>query len=75
MAALESGSRILPVALEGTRELMPKGGLKIRPGTVRVRVLDPVDTGSYSYADRERLAAEVRGRIAEALAGRGGDNG
>jgi 1-acyl-sn-glycerol-3-phosphate acyltransferase len=69
VAALESGSRILPVALEGTREVMPRGGLKIRPGTVRVRVLDPVDTGSYSYADRERLATEVRGRIARALAG------
>jgi 1-acyl-sn-glycerol-3-phosphate acyltransferase len=69
VAALESGSRILPVALQGTRELMPRGGLKILPGVVRVRVLDPVDTGSYSYSDRDRLAAEVRGRIAKALPG------
>jgi 1-acyl-sn-glycerol-3-phosphate acyltransferase len=69
VAALESGSRILPVALEGTREMMPRGRLKIRPGTVRVRVLDPVDTGSYSYAERDRLAREVRSRIAKALAG------
>jgi 1-acyl-sn-glycerol-3-phosphate acyltransferase len=67
-AAIESGSRILPVALEGTRELMPKGGLVIRPGTVRVRVLDPVDTGSYSYAERDRLASDVRDRIGAALA-------
>jgi 1-acyl-sn-glycerol-3-phosphate acyltransferase len=69
VAAIESGSRILPVALEGTRELMPKGGLAIRPGSVRVRVLDPVDAGSYSYAERDRLAAEVRSRIGAALAG------
>ena len=68
VAAVESGSRILPVALSGTRELMPKGRFAIRPGTVRVRVLDSVDTGSYSYADRDRLIAEVKGRIAEALA-------
>ena len=67
VAAIESGSRILPVALGGTRELMPKGSLKIRPGRVHVRVLDPVDTGSYSYADRDRLAVEVRARIAAAL--------
>jgi len=69
VAAMESGSRILPVALTGTRELMPKGRFAIRPGTVRVRVLDPVDTGSYSYADdRDGLIAEVKGRVAEALA-------
>ena len=35
---------------------------------VRLRLLDPVNAGSYSYDDRERLAAEVRGRIADALA-------
>ena len=69
VAAIESGSRILPIALEGTRELMPRGGMVIRPGTVRVRVLDPVDTGSYSYGDRDRLASEVRGRIEAALFG------
>ena len=69
VAAVESGSRILPVALTGTRELMPKGGFSIRRGTVGVRVLDPVDTGSYSYADRDRLIAEVKGRIADALTG------
>ena len=69
VAAIESGSRILPVALEGTRELMPRGGMVIRPGTVRVRVLDPVDTGSYSYGDRDRLASEVRSRIEAALFG------
>ena len=69
VAAIESRSRILPVALEGTRELMPKGGLAIRRGTVRVRVLDPVETEGYSYADRDRLAALVRARIAAALAG------
>ncbi len=69
VAAIESGSRILPLALTGTRDLMPRGRFAVRPGTVRVRLLDPVDTRSYSYADRERLAAEVRSRIAAALAG------
>jgi 1-acyl-sn-glycerol-3-phosphate acyltransferase len=69
VAAMEAGSRIFPLAIRGTRELMPKGRLVIRPGTVRVTVLDPVPAGGYSYDDRERLIAEVRGRIAAALAG------
>jgi 1-acyl-sn-glycerol-3-phosphate acyltransferase len=69
VAALEAGSRIVPAAIEGVRELMPPGGLRIRPGTVRIRLLDPMPVESYSYDDRERLAAEVRARIAGALAG------
>jgi 1-acyl-sn-glycerol-3-phosphate acyltransferase len=69
VVAMDAGSRIVPVALQGTRELMPRGGFRIRPGTVRVRVLDPVIAGSYSYDDRDLLIADVRGRIAAALAG------
>lgn len=67
VVAMEAGSRILPVAITGIRELLPRGGFRVRPGTVTVRVLDPVDAGGYSYDDRDRLIAEVRGRVAEAL--------
>jgi len=67
VAAIEASSRIVPVAVDGGRELMPKGGVRIRPGVVRVRVLDPVEAGSYSYDDRDRLVADVHGRIARAL--------
>jgi 1-acyl-sn-glycerol-3-phosphate acyltransferase len=69
VVAMDAGSRIVPVAVQGTRELMPRGGFRIRPGTVRVRVLDPVMAGSYSYGDRDGLISEVRGRIAAAVAG------
>jgi len=69
VVAMDAGSRIVPVAVQGTRELMPRGGFRIRPGTVRVRVLDPVRADGYSYDDRDVLIAEVRGRIAAALAG------
>lgn len=67
LVAMEAGSRIVPVALSGIRELLPRGGLRIRPGTVHVRVLDPVDAGRYSYDSRDALIAEVRSRIARAL--------
>ncbi len=77
VVAIEAGSRIVPVAVHGGRELMPRGGFRIRKGTVRVRVLDPLEAAGYSYADRERLVRDVRGRIAAAIedlrAGRGGE--
>ena len=73
---LEAGSRIVPVVVQGGRELMPAGGMRVKGGEVRVRVLDPIEAAGYSYADRDRLAAEVHARIARALedmrAGAGG---
>jgi len=69
VAALEAGSRVFPVALSGARELMPPGGRGVRPGTVTVRVLDPIDARAYSYEGRERLRDEVRARIEAALRG------
>jgi 1-acyl-sn-glycerol-3-phosphate acyltransferase len=67
VVAMEAGSRILPVAITGIRELLPRGGFRVRPGVVSVRVLDPIEAGGYSYDNRDRLIAEVRGRIAAAL--------
>jgi 1-acyl-sn-glycerol-3-phosphate acyltransferase len=73
---IEARSRILPVAVHGGRALMPAEGMRIRAGDVHVRVLDPIETAGYSYSDRDRLAGEVRARIARALeemrAGKGG---
>jgi 1-acyl-sn-glycerol-3-phosphate acyltransferase len=66
IAAMEAGSAIVPVAVKGTRALLPKGGFAINPGEVTVQVLPPVPAGPDS--PREELMAEVRGRIAAALA-------
>jgi 1-acyl-sn-glycerol-3-phosphate acyltransferase len=67
LVAIEAGSRIVPVAVSGTHELMPKGGFRIQSGRVRVQVLDPVDASGYGLDERDRLVSEVRGRIAAAL--------
>ena len=66
-AAIEAGSRIVPIVIHGTQPLLPRGSWRVRAGRVSVRILDPVHAGSYSYADRDRLVEEVRGRMATAL--------
>jgi 1-acyl-sn-glycerol-3-phosphate acyltransferase len=68
VVAIEAGSQIVPLAVSGATALLPPGRFLIRPGHVRVQVLDAVDASKYSYGDRERLLDEVRGRIAAALA-------
>ena len=76
VAAIEARSRIVPVAVFGTAERMPRHGYALRPGIVRIVLLESVEAGRYSYAERDSLVAEVRGRIAAALdAGRGGAGG
>jgi 1-acyl-sn-glycerol-3-phosphate acyltransferase len=72
VAAIQAGSRIVPVALTGVGELMPRGSFRIRPGTVRVRVLPAVEAGRYKYEERDVLLREVRGAMERALAESGG---
>jgi hypothetical protein len=41
--------------------------IAVCPGRAVMRILDPIDGRSYSYEDRDRLAEEVRARMAAAL--------
>jgi 1-acyl-sn-glycerol-3-phosphate acyltransferase len=65
--ALDSGADIVPVAIHGSRDLMPRGSALIRSGTVRVEIGEPIPTEGLRPSDREALAARVRDKIAEML--------
>jgi 1-acyl-sn-glycerol-3-phosphate acyltransferase len=65
--AMNSGAAIVPVAIRGTREVMPRGAALIRAGTVTVEVGEPIPTEGLTAADREALIARVRGRVAAML--------
>lgn len=69
IAALEAGSRVLPVAVHGTGSLMPRHGYGLRSGRVRVSVLEPIDVRGYDVSNRDLVIAEVRRRIDRSLAG------
>jgi len=65
--AIETQAPIVPVAVHGTLEIMPKGSPLVRPGRVDLHFLPPLETAGKSFGDREALAAEARSRIAECL--------
>jgi 1-acyl-sn-glycerol-3-phosphate acyltransferase len=65
--ALDSGAEIVPVAIHGSRPIMPRGAALIRPGRVRLEVGAPIPTAGLKPADREALLNQVRGQIAEML--------
>lgn len=63
--AAETGAPMVPVAIYGTAERMPKGSLKIVPGEAVLRFLPVIEPADY--ATREDLMEAVRARIESAL--------
>jgi 1-acyl-sn-glycerol-3-phosphate acyltransferase len=69
--AIRESARILPLAIDGTREALPKHSWKFNdPGTtMRLKVLPPVDTTGMDTDDARSLAEEVRQQIVAEVAG------
>jgi len=65
--AMDAGVDIVPVAIRGSREVMPRGAALIKAGTVHVDVGEPIPTAGLKSADRDALIAQVRGRVAAML--------
>jgi 1-acyl-sn-glycerol-3-phosphate acyltransferase len=57
----------VPVALIGTRRILPFGSGVIVPGPVTLRILPPIDTRELTLKDRGRVTEEVRALIANEL--------
>ena len=67
--AIEAGVPIVPITIEGARELMPPGTLRIKPGRLKLTFLDPLDTTVLTAGDRQALMEQVRGRMEAVLSG------
>lgn len=65
--AIDTQAPIVPITILGTRLLMSKGKLGIRPGRVRVVFHAPVSTAGLNQGDRDALTERVRSTIASAL--------
>ncbi|HKA36808.1 MAG TPA: lysophospholipid acyltransferase family protein [Thermoanaerobaculia bacterium] len=67
--AIEAGVDVVPLAIEGTEECLPKHSLIFQPATATITVLPPVSTAGLAAADSAQLAADVRERIRGSLDG------
>jgi len=61
--AIKSKVPIVPLALTGSREIMPKERLTAASGEIRIRVGRPIETYQHSMKDRNELMGQVRERI------------
>ena len=65
--AIKSGVDIVPVAIKGTYEILPKGKLLINPGNVSIRVGNPITTKNYTSKDKHGLAKVLQEDVAKLL--------
>ncbi len=65
--AIRAGVPLVPIALQGTREVLPFGSGHVRSGWVTIRVGDPIPTAQLQLRDRSRITAELRDRIVSML--------
>ena len=66
--AIEAGVPMVPVVVDGTFEILPKRGFRLRPQPITVKFGQPVDTQRFSHENRDALIARVHAQMAEMLA-------
>ena len=65
--AIRAGVPLVPIALKGTREVLPFGSGHVRSGLVTMRIGEPIPTDQIQLRDRGRITAELRDRIVSML--------
>jgi 1-acyl-sn-glycerol-3-phosphate acyltransferase len=76
VVALQAGVPIIPVAIDGSGRLLPRGGFRLRKGVVRVKFGQPIPTAGLGDDDRDALMHRVRDALIDlhtAIGGAGGD--
>ncbi len=63
--AIQGGMPIVPVAVIGTHEIMPKGSFRVEPGEILIRVGAPISVEGLSSADRQALLERTWKAVAE----------
>ncbi len=61
--AIKSQVPIVPIAINGSRDIMPKGKFTPTQGEIRILVDHPIETKSCSLRERESLMRQVRETI------------
>ncbi len=67
VAAVKGSMPIVPIAISGTRQMMPAGRLLPWPCPIRVDILPPIDPSDIAFDDHRVLAETARQRILTAL--------
>jgi putative phosphoserine phosphatase/1-acylglycerol-3-phosphate O-acyltransferase len=67
--AMQAGVPVVPVVLRNTGDALPKNGFVVRPATIEVVVLPPIDTSRWTRARLDAEIEAIRARYLEVLEG------
>ena len=67
--ALRSQATIVPLAVRGAREIMPKGDWRLRPGRIEVHLLEAIPTRGLTYDDRDVVLERLQRAAERAMTG------
>jgi 1-acyl-sn-glycerol-3-phosphate acyltransferase len=67
--AVKAGVPIIPISIRGSRKVLPRSSLRVRPGRIEIIVGKRVRTDDRSLADRGSLMEEVKRAIEKNVAG------
>jgi 1-acyl-sn-glycerol-3-phosphate acyltransferase len=73
--AIEAQVAIVPVAVEGSHRVLRKHDWRIHPGSIRIRLGQPIPTEGLTVADRDELVRRVRSSLIAAHLAIGGAGG
>jgi 1-acyl-sn-glycerol-3-phosphate acyltransferase len=69
LLAVEAQLPVVPISIDGTRDVMRKGRLMTCPGDSRLVVHEPIETAGLAVGDARALAERVRAIVAGDVAG------
>ena len=70
--ALKSGVPIIPITINGSRDVMPRESLRVRPGEIRITIDRAIEPVPYYLRNRNILMEKVRMVLERNLAADGG---
>lgn len=76
ITAVQAGAAVVPVAIDGSGVVLPRGGFKLRPGPVRVAIGAPIPTTGLTEQDVSDLVRRTRSQMIalhRSIGGLGGD--
>ncbi len=65
--AIKSGVPIVPVAINGTYQVLPKGKLLLQSGKVKISIGEPIETSHLKGGQKKELAQQLQAEVAKML--------
>lgn len=62
--ALQAGVPVVPIAIDGSGAVLPASGFRVRPGTITLRIGEPIPTVGLHAGDRHALAQRAHDAVA-----------